>query len=64
MLISVNVPGDLADALMVALQSVQKLKDGSKRIIGMWPIPSTIMAYINIGDCVCLSEKYKGEKEI
>jgi aminopeptidase N len=63
MLISVNVPGDLADVSNGRLQSVQKLKDGSKTY--NWYVANPINNYgvnINIGDYVSFSEKYKGEK--
>ncbi|MDG2431034.1 M1 family metallopeptidase [Flavobacterium sp.] len=63
MLISVNVPGDLVNVSNGRLQSVQKLKDGTKTY--NWYVANPINNYgvnINIGDYVSFSEKYKGEK--
>ena len=63
MLISVNVPGNLMDVSNGRLQSVKKLKDGTKTYI--WVVTNPINNYgvnINIGDYVTFSEKYKGEK--
>lgn len=63
MLISVNVPGDLTDVSNGRLQSVKKLKDGTKTY--NWYVSNPINNYginINIGDYVSFSEKYKGEK--
>ena len=63
MLISVNVPGNLTDVSNGRLQSVKKLKDGTKTY--NWYVANPINNYgvnINIGDYVSFSEKYKGEK--
>lgn len=63
MLISVNVPGNLMDVSNGRLQSVKKLKDGTKTY--NWIVTNPINNYgvnINIGDYVSFSEKYKGEK--
>ena len=63
MLISVNVPGNLMDVSNGRLQSVKKLKDGTKTY--NWYVSNPINNYgvnINIGDFVTFSEKYKGEK--
>ncbi|MBF7091714.1 M1 family metallopeptidase [Flavobacterium sp. ALJ2] len=63
MLISVNVPGHLMDVSNGRLQSVKKLKDGTKTF--NWYVANPINNYgvnINIGDYVNFSEKYKGEK--
>lgn len=63
MLISVNVPGNLMDVSNGRLQSVKKLKDGTKTY--NWIVANPINNYgvnINIGDYVSFSEKYKGEK--
>ena len=63
MLISVNVPGDLMDISNGRLQSVKKLKDGTKTY--NWYVSNPINNYgvnINIGDYVSFSEKYQGEK--
>lgn len=63
MLISVNVPGDLVNVSNGRLQSVKKLKDGTKTY--NWYVSNPINNYgvnINIGDYVSFSEKYKGEK--
>jgi aminopeptidase N len=63
MTISVNVPGDLVDVSNGRLQSVKKLKDGTKTY--NWVVVNPINNYgvnINIGDYVSFSEKYKGEK--
>jgi aminopeptidase N len=63
MLISVNVPGNLTNVSNGRLQSVKKLKDGTKTY--NWYVSSPINNYgvnINIGDYVSFSEKYQGEK--
>lgn len=63
MLISVNVPGNLTDVSNGRLQSVKKLKDGTKTY--NWYVSNPINNYginINIGDYVSFSEKYQGEK--
>jgi aminopeptidase N len=63
MLISVNVPGNLMDVSNGRLQSVKKLKDGTKTY--NWYVSNPINNYgvnINIGDYVSFSEKYQGEK--
>jgi aminopeptidase N len=63
MLISVNVPGNLVNVSNGRLQSVKKLKDGTKTY--NWYVSNPINNYgvnINIGDYVSFSEKYKGEK--
>lgn len=63
MLISVNVPGNLMDVSNGRLQSVKKLKDGTKTF--NWYVSNPINNYgvnINVGDYVSFSEKYKGEK--
>ena len=63
MLISVNVPGNLMDVSNGRLQSIKKLKDGTKTY--NWIVTNPINNYgvnINIGDYVSFSEKYKGEK--
>lgn len=63
MLISVNVPGNLTDVSNGRLQSVKKLKDGTKTY--NWYVCNPINNYginINIGDYVSFSEKYQGEK--
>jgi aminopeptidase N len=63
MLISVNVPGDLVNVSNGRLESVKKLKDGTKTY--NWYVSNPINNYgvnINIGDYVSFSEKYKGEK--
>lgn len=63
MLISVNIPGNLMDVSNGRLQSVKKLKDGTKTY--NWIVTNPINNYgvnINIGDYVSFSEKYKGEK--
>lgn len=63
MLISVNVPGHLMDVSNGRLQSVKKLKDGTKTF--NWYVANPINNYgvnINVGDYVNFSEKYKGEK--
>ena len=63
MLISVNVPSDLTNVSNGRLQSVKKLKDGTKTF--NWYVANPINNYgvnINIGDYVMFSEKYKGEK--
>ncbi|SDW49010.1 M1 family metallopeptidase [Flavobacterium degerlachei] len=63
MLISVNVPGNLTDVSNGRLQSVKKLKDGTKTY--NWYVSNPINNYginINIGDYVSFSEKYDGEK--
>ncbi|EIA07604.1 M1 family metallopeptidase [Flavobacterium frigoris] len=63
MLISVNVPGNLTDVSNGRLQSVKKLKDGTKTY--NWYVSNPINNYginINIGDYVSFSEKYEGEK--
>lgn len=65
MLISVNVPGDLMDVSNGRLQSVKKLKDGTKTY--NWYVSNPINNYgvnINIGDYVNFSEKYQGEKGV
>lgn len=61
--ISVNVPGNLTDVSNGRLQSVKKLKDGTKTY--NWYVSNPINNYginINIGDYVSFSEKYQGEK--
>jgi aminopeptidase N len=63
MLISVNVPGDLVNVSNGRLQSVKKLKDGTKTY--NWYVSNPINNYgvnVNIGDYVSFSEKYQGEK--
>lgn len=63
MLISVNVPGDLTNVSNGRLQSVKKLKDGTRTF--NWYVANPINNYgvnINIGDYVSFSEKYAGEK--
>jgi len=63
MLISVNVPGNLTDVSNGRLQSVKKVKDGTKTF--NWYVSNPINNYgvnINIGDYVNFSEKFKGEK--
>jgi len=63
MSISVNVPKNLMDVSNGRLQSVTKLKDGTKTY--NWIVTNPINNYgvnINIGDYVSFSEKYKGEK--
>lgn len=63
MLISVNVPGNLTNVSNGRLQSVKKLKDGTKTF--NWYVSNPINNYginINVGDYVSFSEKYKGEK--
>lgn len=63
MLISVNVPGDLTNVSNGRLQSIKKLKDGTKTF--NWYVANPINNYgvnINIGDYVNFSEKYNGEK--
>jgi aminopeptidase N len=63
MLISVNVPGNLVNVSNGRLQSVKKLKDGTKTY--NWYVSNPINNYgvnINIGDYVSFSEKYQGEK--
>ena len=63
MLISVNVPGDLINVSNGRLQSVKKLKDGTKTF--NWCVSNPINNYgvnINIGDYVTFSEQFKGEK--
>lgn len=63
MLISVNVPGDLTNVSNGRLQSVKKLKDGTRTF--NWYVANPINNYgvnINIGDYVSFSEKYSGEK--
>jgi aminopeptidase N len=63
MRISVNVPGNLTDVSNGRLESVKKLKDGTKTY--NWYVANPINNYgvnINIGDYVSFSEKYKGEK--
>ena len=63
MLISVNVPADLMDVSNGRLQSIKKLKDGTKTY--NWYVSNPINNYgvnINIGDYVSFSEKYRGEK--
>ena len=63
MLISVNVPGDLTNVSNGRLQSVKKLKDGTKTF--NWCVSNPINNYgvnINIGDYVTFSEQFKGEK--
>ncbi len=63
MLISVNVPGNLTNVSNGRLQSIKKLKDGTKTF--NWYVANPINNYgvnINIGDYVSFSEKYKGEK--
>ncbi|MGO4821735.1 MULTISPECIES: M1 family metallopeptidase [unclassified Flavobacterium] len=65
MTISVNVPGDLMDVSNGRLESVKKLKDGTKTYT--WIVTNPINNYgvnINIGDYVSFSEKYKGEKGV
>jgi aminopeptidase N len=65
MLISVNVPGNLTNVSNGRLQSVKKLKDGTKTF--SWYVSNPINNYgvnINVGDYVSFSEKYKGEKGI
>ncbi|HEY4617495.1 MAG TPA: M1 family metallopeptidase [Flavobacterium sp.] len=62
-LISVNVPGNLMDVSNGRLQSVKKIKDGTKTY--NWYVSNPINNYgvnINIGDYVSFSEKYQGEK--
>lgn len=61
--ISVNVPGNLTNVSNGRLQSVTKLKDGTKTF--NWYVSNPINNYgvnINVGDYVSFSEKYKGEK--
>lgn len=63
MLISVNVPGNLTGVSNGRLQSVKKLKNGTKTY--NWYVSNPINNYgvnINIGDYVSFSEKYQGEK--
>lgn len=63
MLISVNVPGHLTNVSNGRLQSIKKLKDGTKTF--NWYVANPINNYgvnINIGDYVNFSEKYNGEK--
>lgn len=65
MLISINIPGDLMDVSNGRLQSVKKLKDGTKTY--NWYVSNPINNYgvnINIGDYVSFSEKFKGEKGV
>ena len=65
MTISVNVPGDLMDVSNGRLESVKKLKDGTKTYT--WIVTNPINNYgvnINIGDYASFSEKYKGEKGV
>src|SRR3970040_477601 len=62
-LISVNVPGNLMDVSNGRLQSVKKIKDGTKTY--NWYVSNPINNYgvnIYIGDYVSFSEKYQGEK--
>src|SRR3970282_1953842 len=61
-LISVNVPGNLMDVSNGRLQSVKKIKDGTKTY--NWYVSNPINNYgvnIKIGDYVSFSEKYQGE---
>jgi aminopeptidase N len=63
MLISVTVPGNLTNVSNGRLQSIKKLKDGTKTY--NWYVANPINNYgvnINVGDYVSFSEKYKGEK--
>jgi aminopeptidase N len=63
MLISVNVPGHLTDVSNGKLQSVKKLKDGTKTF--NWYVANPINNYgvnINIGDYAHFSETFQGEK--
>jgi aminopeptidase N len=65
MLISVNVPDNLVNVSNGRLQSVKKLKDGTKTY--NWYVSNPINNYgvnINIGDYVSFNEKYKGEKGV
>jgi aminopeptidase N len=65
MLISVNVPDNLVNVSNGRLQSVKKLKDGTKTY--NWYVSNPINNYgvnINIGDYVSFDEKYKGEKGV
>jgi aminopeptidase N len=63
MLVSVNVPVNLTGVSNGRLQSVKKLKNGTKTY--NWYVSNPINNYgvnINIGDYVSFSEKYQGEK--
>ena len=63
MLISVNVPKNLADVSNGRLQSVIDLKDGTRTF--NWYVSNPINNYgvnINIGDYVSFSEVFAGEK--
>jgi aminopeptidase N len=65
MLISVNVPENLMDVSNGRLQSVKKMKDGTKTY--NWYVSNPINNYgvnINVGDYVNFSEKFQGEKGI
>jgi aminopeptidase N len=65
MLISVNVPANLADVSNGRLRKVETLKDNTRTF--HWFVSNPINNYgvnINIGDYVNFSEKYDGEKGI